>query len=175
MASVLPILLLGGAAVMLLGKKKPKKKAAAKAKECPEGQVWSEDAGKCIPHIAPPSCPERLDIKPLSPDDFRGIAKATWEKNNGDAIRTADVLFRSIVPQGCTKKDFKTIVSGPNAKEAFVEGYNLSMLYATIVSATLEENLDIDDPRDLEHARFVMGNIATWYSSLTGEPLPDID
>ncbi len=107
----------------------------------------------------------------IPPEEWDARAKQSWEANAGDPIRTADALFATLVPAGCTKKDYKTIARG----DAFFDGWNLSMIYAGIVSGALEVNIDMDDESAFQQGRRVMDRISTWYSQLTGEPLPDID
>ncbi len=48
---VLLILGLGAGALLLATRKKPRR--VTKKPECPDGQIWSEDAGRCIPHLVP--------------------------------------------------------------------------------------------------------------------------
>ena len=145
MANALPILLLGAGALLVLGKKK--KKAA----------------GRCPVEIA-------LDVT-----NAQIVAEVDSAlKMSEDPIRVADIAFARLVPNGCTKKDYKTKVTGNVARDISSD-LNLSMFYASLVTLVLERTLDMDNPDDLARGNGIIERISTWYSQLVGEPLPDID
>jgi len=147
--NLLPILLLGGGALLVMGKKKKKKKA--------------------------PSCPAEVTIRELTDAQAQEMGNQAWADAGGDPILAADIIFEQLVPPGCTKKDYKTRAISKRLTESKPLDWNLSMLYAAIVSEILDAYIDMDDERQVAQAKGVMQRVANWYTQTTGEPMPDID
>jgi hypothetical protein len=107
------------------------------------------------------------------------MAKEAWKVTSGDPLQAADILFTKLVPEGCTKNDYKTKAPskwftefGPDVGP---DEWNLSMVYAGLVSAMMDANIDWDNESEVAKGRALMQQISTWYFQLTGELLPDID
>ncbi len=150
MANMLPLVLLAGATAVLMSKKKKKKN------------------GK--------KCPSEVAMNPMTTEGFKQLAQSEYENRGGDPVGVANVVFKKLIPAPCTKKDYTTTIFGEQISGGTdMTGWNLAMVYAALVSAVLEVNINWDDDEAVKQGRRTMDQIATWYSQLTGEPLPDID
>lgn len=149
--NLLPLVAVAGAGALLMSRKK--KKNGKKA-----------------------TCPDQVALSPMTSEEFRQLAKSEFEHRGGDPVNVATVIFKKLVPSPCTKKDYKTTISSGQIGDGFdLEGWNLAKFYAMLVIGVLEVNIDMDDAEGVAHGRRLVDQIATWYSQLTGEPLPDVD
>ena len=147
-ANLLPILLYGAVAYAVVSRKKKKKKVR---------------------------CPPEVALVEVTEAEAETMAKKAWETAGGDPIQAADIVFHQLVPEGCTKKDYKTKATAKWLEDYGPDEWNLSMLYAAWVLGVMDANMDLDDEEQIAQGRAMAQQIATWYSQLTGEPMPDLD